>query len=193
MKTRFEQISKLKLPRRFAEAEISDITNPILHKLATDFTTDFDKWYSRGVGPGLFGPPGIGKTYTCAAIAKYLEQEGVPVMWAGIVKTLNKLLDLRDFRKEREYFIFKKDLTSVPVVVFDDFSHIQDYERKKELFHELIDTRYVNKMCTMFTANFEITKNENSWNEISKKLSPSITRRVREMCKGLSFVMEAGG
>jgi DNA replication protein DnaC len=186
---RFEDQGPPKLPNRFKEATLDAKTNPVMAEIAKQFLLDFEHYYRSGLAPAFFGPPGIGKTHVCAAVARSLYyDQGVPVMWAGVVKTLNKLMDMKDFRNVADYITLKRNLTTYPVVVLDDFGHMQEFTRTKEMFFELVDTRYANQKPTLFTANFEIGDTADSWEIISNKLSPAITRRIRLMSQGLLFI-----
>lgn len=188
---RFEQAKGLVLPRRYADAVIDDKTGDITRALIENYVGNFKEYYLQGLAPAFFGPPGVGKTHAAAVIAKLLDAKGVPVMWTSAVKMLNMLMDYRDFRKE-EYFKLKAEVTETPVVVVDDFGHMQEFTRTKEMFFEIVDTRYSNKLPTIFTANYDVVGYSLSWSEMALKISPSIVRRVKAMSKGLLFVGGAG-
>ena len=187
-KIKFETVPPPHIPRRFVDAAFDSKTNPLMRQIAEEFLINFDHYYTQGLAPSFFGPPGIGKTHVCAIIAKRLHKMGVPVMWAGVIKALNRLMDYKDCRQGDNYLTLKKNIMTFPVIVLDDFGHMQEYTRTKELFYEIVETRYANKRSTMFTANFEVDNGIQSWDEISQKLSPAVTRRIKSMSTGLLFV-----
>lgn len=191
----FENIRLLKVPARFAEATFDDKTNESLRKVGELFLTNFEACYDRGLGPAFFGPPGIGKTYVAAIIARTLQNDmGVPTYWASTVRVLNRLMDLRDFRRTEEYGSLKSVLVTAPVLVLDDFGHMQEYTRTRELLYEIVDARYASKKPVIFTANVDIAPtacgpnmSTTFWQAVAELSSPAIARRIKVMSKGLVF------
>jgi len=178
----------LKLPNRFLTAAFDGHTNEALKEIAEEFIENFAEYYVNGIAPAFFGPPGIGKTHVAAVIAKLLHnKQGVPVYWADTVQTLNKIMDYRDFRNSA-YFRIKKDLTQIPLVVLDDFGHMQDFTRTRELFFEIVNTRYSRKLPTIFTANISAGVTQESWEQLDNICGSAVTRRIKVMSKGLLFV-----
>jgi DNA replication protein DnaC len=183
-----KQPDLLALPKRFISAELDDKTNASLKAVANEFTTNFSKYYSLGLAPMFLGNPGVGKTHVAAAIANTLDKEkNVPVYWADAVRTLNNLMDYRDFR-DKSYFALKEKVLRTPFVIVDDFGHLQRYARTRELFFEIVNARYASRLPTLFTANFEVGQSVESWGVIDSCFGPAMTRRFRVMCKGLLFL-----
>jgi len=174
------------IPRRFADAKFDEQTNPQLKLIAQEFLSHFDKYYDEGIAPTFLGPPGIGKTHVAAVIAKTLDSMEIPVLWADTITLLNKLIDYRDFRSQ-SYWTLKKNIITTPVVVMDDFGHMQEYTRTKELFFELVNSRYSMQLPTIFTANFEVDNTQESWKQIIEKFGSALTRRIRMMSRGLLY------
>lgn len=174
----------LVLPSRFVDAEWSKI-EPELRSMLEDYSNNFDGYEAKGLAPALFGDPGAGKTYAAAVLASRLVAKFVPVYWAPTVQELNLILDLHDY-KAKSYFSLKNRLLQTRVVVFDDFGQLRDFNRIRELFFEIVDFRYSWRKPTIFTANFNIEK-DNDWEEVSKCFNASLTRRIRQMSQGLVY------
>lgn len=179
----------LKIPKRFRNAEFDAKTSVNMGTIAKEFLLNFEKYYLAGLAPAFFGKPGIGKSYVAAIIAKQLNETGVPVYWADVVSTLNTMMEHRDFRSAPAYFELKKKVTTIPVVVLDDFTHLQSFERTRELFFEVVNTRYANNLPTIFTANFALDAKGAviSWKDIAHEFGAAVTRRIKIMSKGLLF------
>jgi DNA replication protein DnaC len=183
-----EQPDLLAIPKRFADAELDDHTNKALKAVAEEFIKEFYVYYNKGIAPMLLGNPGVGKTHVAAAIAKILYNEmKVPVYWADAVHTLNNLMDYRDFR-DKSYFKVKDKVLHTPLVIIDDFGHLQRYARTRELFFHIVNTRYASALPTLFTANFEVGESAESWGVIDSCFGAAMTRRFRVMSKGLLFL-----
>jgi DNA replication protein DnaC len=183
-----EQPDILALPKRFVNAELDQHTNRALKAVATEYISDFFDYYDVGIAPMLLGNPGVGKTHVAAAIAKIVYNEmKVPVYWADAVRTLNNLMDYRDFR-DKSYFKVKDKVLHTPLVIIDDFGHLQRYARTREMFFEIVNARYASKLPTLFTANFEVGESAESWGVIDSCFGPAMTRRFRVMSKGLLFL-----
>jgi DNA replication protein DnaC len=190
MTIKFEkQPGLLVIPRRFVKAEFDAQTNTTMGVIAKEFLKNFEKYYSAGLAPAFFGKPGIGKSHIAAVVAKQLNEQGVPVYWADVIGTLNTMMEHRDFRASTAYFDLKKKVMTIPVVVLDDFTHLQSFERTRELFFEIVNTRYANNLPTMFTANFALDPEGEkiSWNDVAREFGVAITRRIKLMSKGLLF------
>ena len=184
----------LKIPRRFVSAEFDELTAEPAKDNGEAFILNFDYFYEQGIAPSFIGTAGTGKTYASAVIARRLDREGIPCFWVSVVKALNKLMDYKDFRMKDEYFALKRNIITTPYVVMDDFSHLQTFTRTRELFYELVDTRYASKLPTTFTANVDLNKIESGGiiknesaitNTLEEKFGAAVIRRVKAMSEGM--------
>lgn len=182
-----QQPELLKIPRRFVFAEFDELTAEPTKDLGERFVENFDYFYEQGTAPSFIGTAGTGKTHASAAIARILERKGVPCFWVSVVKALNKLMDYKDFRRMEEYFALKRNIITTPYVVMDDFSHLQTFTRTRELFYELVDTRYASKLPTTFTANVDLNGmlEKNIASSLEEKFGAAIIRRVKAMSEGM--------
>ena len=187
-KHKFVEIPELlRIPRRFVRAKFDDETTELFKDLGMQFVDNFDYFYEQGIAPSFIGTAGTGKTYASAAIARMLDKKGIPCFWVSVVRALNKLMDYKDFRMKDEYFALKKNIITAPYAVMDDFSHLQTFTRTRELFYELVDTRYASKLPTTFTANVDLNKilETNITASLEEKFGAAIIRRVKAMSEGM--------
>ena len=190
-----QQPNLLKIPARFSSSTIDDIRDPHIKKEAISYCSNFNKFFKSGTGPAFFGVSGAGKTYAAAAIANYLSVVGdktenvnhnVPVFWADATVELNRLMDLRDLRREG-FFGFRDKLYRTPLLVLDDISSLRDFSRLTELFFTIINERYAWKRPTIFTGNYVMDK---AWSPLTQQFGPHVTRRIRLMSDGLAFDLD---
>jgi len=187
-KYKFEQIPNLLvIPKRFSEVEFDEGTNSDVRQLCNNFIDNFDAYYDQGIAPVLTGPPGLGKSYAAAVMAKQLYYDlKVPVFWADTVTILNRLMDHKDFRSP-DYFKLKDLIIKTPIIVLDDFGHMQEFSRSKELFLEIVNSRYASKRPTIMTMNHPLQKPdpETLWEYVANAVGAAVTRRINLMAGDL--------
>jgi DNA replication protein DnaC len=69
-------------------------------------------------------------------------------------------------------------------VIFDDFGHLQEYPRLRELFWIYVNERYDNKLPTIFTANLD------GWDAVTKHFGEHFCRRIQAMSNGLAILVD---
>ena len=187
MVLRFEQGDRIRIPARFRNVKFDSATSPALRELGNQYVGSFEEHYRAGLGPALFGVPGIGKTHAAAVIAKKLDSQGVPCFWSNVVQDISKLLEQRDFRNAGEYYELKKKIVGTAFVVLDDFTYLQKMQRQRELFFELLDARYSKNLPTLFTGNVALAEDKTPWSSLTNAFGGAIARRIKIMTKGLLF------
>lgn len=179
------------VPPRYETASISrDITaqwNPTNFDTAASFLKGFRGYAAEGKAPLFAGKSGTGKTYSAAAIVNtLLTKMAVPptVLWAPVAETFEMLTSLRDYRAEL-YWHFDGLLRSAEILVLDDFAHLRDYPRLRELFWIYVNARHDRRLPTIFTANLNM---ENGWAAIDEVFGEPYRRRIQSMTEGLVAV-----
>jgi DNA replication protein DnaC len=178
----------LEYPVRYLDAvvpkEPTDRWNKAAHDNCLDFFKDWKKYLKEGKAPAFLGTAGQGKTYAACAVASTLAQqvEGFEFYFAPVGDTFDKLTASRDFRRS-EFWEVDYKLKNAPLIIFDDFGHLSEYPRHRELFWIYVNARYCNMKSTIFTANLE------DWEAVRKVFGEHITRRIQEMSEGLAVTL----
>lgn len=134
-------------------------------RLPQDAQKEVLKWLQGDMTNSLvyIGPPGIGKTYLCAAIANYLSDKGrcaryvnprrfYEALQAAIQKNQNQYEEIRKFAKE-------------DILIFDDLGSTSCTEWQIEVTFDLIDQRYSQNLPTIITSNLNFDEIGNVFGE----------------------------
>jgi DNA replication protein DnaC len=138
----------------------------------------------KGYGIYLYGNPGVGKTHLTSCMANYLIKEYRMVLFTNffeISKAIRKTYNSTSNTNEQDLlrkinnaeFLFIDDLGTESLSKNDGDNFLQD-----KIF-EIINTRYNNNKCTIFSSN-------NSLKELitERNFAPKTVDRISEMTKG---------
>lgn len=163
-------------PPRFKEAV--DMPSLPAHIDAAAYRTMREwRWSSRGLY--AVGASGTGKTAALWALARDLERAGDRPLVIGAVELGRRLQQAA------------KDLTSVPDLCFARILMIDDLGKERatpaasSLFSEVLDHRYSHRLPVIITTRFSSKELRARFAEPS--IGQDITRRLYEICAGLSF------
>ena len=144
----------------------------------------------KGYGIYLYGNPGVGKTHLTACMANYLIKEYRMVLFTNffeISKAIRNTYNSSSNTNEQELlrriagveFLFIDDLGTESLSKNDGDNFLQD-----KIF-EIINTRYNNNKCTIFSSN-------NSMKELitERNFAPKTVDRISEMTKGAVIKIE---
>jgi len=135
------------------------------------------------IGSGLLlalvGSRGCGKTQISVEVAKTVlnASEGNPVRY---LKLVDLMIDIKaTWRKSAEQSTdsILNQLKKVKLLVLDEVAEIKGDEWERQLFVNLIDHRYDNKLDTLILGNFKKI-------EVDQALGASISSRMNE-CGGI--------
>ena len=114
---------------------------------------------ARGVrrkGVFLIGDYGVGKSYFSCALANTLVAQGYKVAY---IKTNSFATDMSTLLTSNNVAYEKKvnDIKNCDFVIFDDIGteNVSEFSRDR-LLYNILDHRMENKLCTIFTSNFDI-------------------------------------
>ena len=155
------------IPDTFAEARLDSFRKDIYRREESRVIIEKDckaiKWWLDNIqvmkeqGTGLYlysGAKGSGKTRMAVSIANELiYNKGISVKFATSIQILN---EIKASWKETEGLTEHQlldDLSKAEVLIIDDFGieTVKDWIEEK-LYH-IINTRYINRMITIFTSN----------------------------------------
>ena len=108
---------------------------------------------TRNKGLYIYGGLGVGKTYTCMALANSLNKKGKKVAFIKTNYFINEMRKLIAINNEEYEEIIDK-IKSVEYLFLDDIGteSVSAYSRDDLLFN-ILDYRMENRLCTIFTSN----------------------------------------
>lgn len=113
----------------------------------------------------LMGGYGAGKSHLAYAIARDVIRQGKPAVAITLADLLGTLREAINFGNFEEVF---RDISDVYLLVLDDVGAERGTEWGTELFYRLINYRYMQRLPTVFTSNFDVSHFEA---RISSRLS----------------------
>lgn len=183
------------VPKRFKDARVQKLYPngwiPSVHELAVAYLSNGLTNIEAGIAPFLTGVSNAGKTYAAAAITNNINDAAKrrtdhPVwaawdkygfVWAQVNDLFVTLTALQDFRRDA-FWQLDNLLRKAPWAVFDDISHLREFERHRELFWVYINHRYEQQLPTLVTANFNVAEGIHILDEA---VGEPIRRRLKEM------------
>lgn len=151
-------------PKRFEDSDFS--------KLPAEIREGIESIRETRKGMYLWGPIGVGKTYTIYAIRKRLEEMGITVM----LRTAPELFDeIKDDFNHKDSYNMDRVLSNRGVVIIDDLGAEKPSEWVQETLYRIVNKRYEQVLPTFFTSNLEL-------GELSERLGDRVASRIAEMC-----------
>ena len=153
---RFNVSKYLNIPKRFWDADIRlvrEILDEESFETLKGFVKDFVTHYKKGVGLLLVGPQGVGKTYTAAALLKYIyKKHGIRGLF---IDTKELSIKLRDyFSEQKTKGSIVEALIKVPILVLDDLGNENLTDWYRDILTGIITRRYNEKRVTIITTNY---------------------------------------
>src|SRR3990167_2364638 len=130
-------------------------------------------------GMYIYGESGVGKTHLACALAKYLLESGIDVMFYNTGDFLEKLRE--EFQKtdgEEDYFfsLFRETMDFKGVLVFDDIGAEKISDWARERIYLIINKKYEDMLPIIFTSNVDLEI-------ISARMGDRVASRIKEMTK----------
>lgn len=175
-------ITKRGIKRTFDNFEVNK-SNIRAYEIAKKYAEDWEKFKEEGTGLIFIGKFGTGKTHLAFAIANYLLNKGVPVVY----ETLINLMEQVKFGYEKDadigYYEIIRLYCECDLLIIDDLGKEKLSDWVLEKLFQIINTRYENMLPILITTNY----NEK---EIIKRLSynndgiaaESLVSRLNEIC-----------
>ena len=130
-------------------------------------------------GMYIYGEAGVGKTHLACALAKYLLESGIDVMFYNTGDFLEKLRE--EFQKtngEEDYFfsLFRETMDFKGVLVFDDIGAEKISDWARERIYLIINKKYEDMVPIIFTSNVDLEI-------ISARMGDRVASRIKVMTK----------
>ena len=136
----------------------------------------------------LIGPPGIGKTHLAvAALRKAVKTKIVRGLYydtrtllAAIRSTYNPVT------RTSEADILNR-VMQAELLVLDDLGAERLTDWVEEMMHLVVNTRYSNRLPTIFTSNYEDVSDIDELDSLLVRVGLRMHSRLREMCEFLEY------
>lgn len=129
-----------------------------------DYLENLDEIRAEGIGIYMWSrTPGSGKTRLATSLANELIQKyDMNVKFITSLDIIDEIRatwdkDVESFSSESQLMRY---LTTVEVLVIDDFGAETHKDWIDDKFYKIINTRYINKLITIFTSNDNLTNSE---------------------------------
>lgn len=156
----------------------------IVVKVVKEYLKDIEINLEHGMGLYIYShTKGSGKTRLATSIAnELLHNHKKGVKFATSMQIINEIK--RTWNKDSEYTESKllDALSTVKVLVIDDFGTEQVKEWINDRYYSIINERYINKKATIFTSNYRLRELE---------YDDRITNRIEERVYQIPFPEES--
>lgn len=148
-------------------------------------------------GAYIYGGVGVGKTYAaCGAMRAYIQSsivkvetfeyyDGKSVRFVNVPQWFALLRSTYDTAGQSEYEMFDK-YASCGLLVLDDLGKGSKSEWAAERLYMLLDKRYADKLPTIITSNYTVSKVASMLSTDAETMQ-SIASRIVGSCKGVEM------
>lgn len=150
--------------------EVARCTFEAAKAFAQQYSVDF-----RGKGLFISGNVGSGKTFLCSAIACYLLEKRIEVLFLVVPDLLDELRASYSSDSEVTETQVLLQATNAPVLILDDLGAHNYTEWTKNKIYTIINNRLNNDKPTIINSNLNL-------GQIEKYLGERTTSRIVEMC-----------
>lgn len=190
-----QKLKFAEIPEHFREMKLENFSGSVYQNEASkslirnvcmtvkEYMENFKEFYDQGIGLYLYSNTrGSGKTRMAASIANRLLENKYRVKFAISTTIINEIKNT--WNKDNEYTESKllNDLSTVDILIIDDFGTEKISEWVNEKYYYIINERYIAKKVTIFTSNDSLS--ELSYNS-------RITNRILEKTLQLRFPEES--
>lgn len=129
----------------------------------------------------LFGAPGTGKTHLSAAIARLVSDKGYSVVYDTASHIFAGFEQEKFNRESEEDRLNNEGVMKADLLIIDDLGTEMLTEFVKATLYTIINTRLIEKRCTIINTNLRST-------ELEDRYSPAIASRLLGKYTGLPFI-----
>lgn len=108
----------------------------------------------NGYGIYLHGAEGVGKTHLTACMINELTSQGYSCLITDLASAFNGMLKPRGFQDSEKDKT--RDLLNIDFLFLDDIGTEKMSDHRNEKLFEILNYRYSNRKCTIFTSNYSL-------------------------------------
>lgn len=153
-------------------------------KVKMIFRQFLNNYFNITPGMGLYvfsGTKGTGKTRMVSILANELIRKGIDVKFATSGRILDEIKKTWESSYEYTESKLMYDLTTVDILIIDDFGVEKAKDWRNEKFYNIINERYMSKRTTIFTSNYSLEDLERNGYD------SRIISRIKEVCYMIPF------
>jgi len=170
------------IPRAFRNRNFDnfmvDSRYPSLQKAKLAILKYAEEYPAVDGGLLIMGPSGTGKTHLVVALCrKLISEKGIDCLFVDFREALRTYSALQTGEK-RENFL--NNLSSVELLVIDDFASRDVSDWEEDFIFRLINRRYLEELPVILTTVFR-------GKELEEKIGTRLRSRLYEMCKEINI------
>lgn len=182
-----ELFRQSRLGKRFRERTFDNFVvttyNRKAFEVALEYAKNFSHYQKAGEGLFITGGTGTGKTHLAAAIANYLLQNLVTVVFVNITRLLSGIKATFDESSASTEQQLVDELCRVELLVIDDLGKEKPSTWVEEKLYTIVNARYEDYKPIVITSNYSLEDIETRLENCGE----AIVSRLMEMCRGLKI------
>jgi DNA replication protein DnaC len=188
-----ERLAGANIPKRYQHCTLGNFTgyNESLERAAQAagaFASAFPS-----VSKGLFfeGEPGVGRTHLAAAVlTQVVRKTGARGLFYDVRELLKLIRSTYNSSIQTTELEVLTPVLKADLLVLDDLGAEKTSEWVEETMNLIVNTRYNEKLATIFTSNFPDIPDETEPNSLLCRIGHRMRSRLHEMCD--FSVLDAG-
>ena len=144
----------------------------LVYEVCLNYAQKFGRFYFKNLF--LSGPPGLGKTFLSACIARTVSENGYSVVYDTAGNVFAQF-EARKFQRDSDDGREARDETrrylNCDLLILDDLGSELTTQFTQSALYELVNTRLVAGRCTVISSNLSIT-------EAAQRYAPQIASRL---------------
>jgi DNA replication protein DnaC len=134
------------------------------------------------------GPHGVGKTHLAVAILKkVVRQTNAKALFWDTTDLLREIRNTYDPSVRAAEMSILRPVMEAQLLVLDDIGKDRFSEWVEETMNLIINTRYNQRLLTVFTSNFEDDADDTNLRALKVRVGTRVHSRMHEMCRFVEF------
>jgi DNA replication protein DnaC len=140
---------------------------------------------SKGVC--LIGPHGIGKTHLAVAALRAALSKGIEGVFYEVSDLLRLIRSTYNPVTRTAEMDVLQPLLNAPLLLLDDVGKEKTSEWVEETMTFIVNTRYNNRLTTMFTSNYDDNPDLEALDSLRVRVGSRMYSRMKEMCDFIDY------